>query len=311
MRIPKTWKAENRCSVFNGDCKNLLKSLPDESVNLVLSSPPYCMGKVYEKNTKPEEFITDHQQVLPEIVRVLKPGGSLCWQVGYHVKSGLVTPLDFVVYSIMQQFPEMMLRNRIIWTFGHGFHAPDRFSGRHETLLWFTKGLDSVFNLDAIRVPQKYPGKKHYKGSKSGDYSGNPLGKNPSDVWDIPNVKANHVEKTEHPCQFPLALALRVVRALSSENDLVLDVLDPYVGSGTTAAASIIENRRFVGAEIDKKYYQTAIKRIGDAQNGTLCYRPDGVPVYTPPEGTPLTTIPKSWQKPPQKKPAHSQQKKP
>ena len=107
------------------------------------------------------------------------------------------------------------MRNRIVWHFEHGLHCSRRLSGRYETIMWFTKGDDYVFELDPIRVPQKYPGKKYFKGPKAGQYSCNPLGKNPGDVWTIPNVKSNHVEKTGHPCQFPVELIERLVLALT------------------------------------------------------------------------------------------------
>ena len=123
------------------------------------------------------------------------------------------------------------MRNRIIWTFGHGLNSVRRFSGRHETILWSTKGDSLEFNLDEVRVPQKYAGKRAYKGPHKGELSGNPLGKNPSDVWEIPNVKAKHIEKTEHPCQFPVAIPQRLIKALTHENALILD---PFMGSGTT-----------------------------------------------------------------------------
>ena len=146
------------------------------------------------------------------MVRVLAPGGSLCWQVGNYVEKGEVFPLDILSYPLFKS-RGLKLRNRVIWRFGHGLHAQRRFSGRYEVLLWFTNGDGYTFNLDRVRVPSKYPGKTHFKGEKRGQPSGNPLGKNPSDywivkqdwereVWDIPNVKANHTEKTIHPCQF-------------------------------------------------------------------------------------------------------------
>ena len=227
-------------------------------------------GKEYEGKQRIEDFVRVHQELMPEIVRVTKPGGSICWQVGYHVRKGAVIPLDFLVHSIMQSIPGISLRNRIVWTFGHGLHCSNRFSGRHETILWYTKDKQYTFNLNAVRVPQKYPGKRYFKGGKKGQFSGNPLGKNPSDVWEIPNVKANHVEKTSHPCQFPVALAVRLIRALSGKRGRVLD---PFLGSGTTAVAAILEKRRFVGAELNSKYHKTAIERCKDAANGTVRYR--------------------------------------
>ncbi len=252
------------------------------------------MGKSYEHETDAADFVKNHEAVLPEVVRVTKNGGSICWQVGYHVSDCIVTPLDYHVFRILAAYPSIHLRNRIVWTFGHGLHDLKRFSGRHESLLWFTKGAEYTFNLDAVRIPQKYPGKKAYKGDKKGQFSGNPLGKNPSDVWEIPNVKARHPEKTIHPCQFPIALAKRVIAALTVKQALVVD---PYIGAGTTAAAAVMLKRRFAGAEINKKFFRIACARIASAKAGTLDYRPDNKAVYDPPPNTPLTTIPKSWPK--------------
>lgn len=296
MPIYKTWRPDQEFTLFQGDCATLISSLPDESVDLTLTSPPYCIGKAYEDKTEAEDFIKDHEAILPEIVRVTKNGGSICWQVGYHVDEGVVVPLDFIVFQILSKYPNIKLRNRIVWTFGHGLHSGDRFSGRHETILWFTKGEDYTFKLDEVRVAQKYPGKTHYKGKNKGKPSGNPLGKNPSDVWDIPNVKANHVEKTEHPCQFPIALAQRIIRALTHEGALVLD---PYAGSGTTGSACALMKRKFVGAELEAKYYKIAQTRLKAALTNTLQFRPEDKPVYQPPANTPLTTVPSDWKKHP------------
>ena len=94
------------------------------------------------------------------------------------------------------------MKNRIVWHFEHGLHLKHKFSGRYETILWFVKTDKYIFDLDKVRVPQKYPGKVGYKGKNKGKYSGNIKGKNPSDVWIIPNVKSFHKEKTIHPCQF-------------------------------------------------------------------------------------------------------------
>jgi adenine-specific DNA-methyltransferase len=142
--------------------------------------------------------------------------------------------------------------------------------------------------LDAVRIPQKYPGKKYFKGPKVGKFSGNPKGKNPSDVWDIPNVKSNHVEKTCHPCQFPVALVQRLVLSLSNEQDIVLD---PFLGVGSTAVAGIINKRKVAGSEIVKKYYDIACERVRLAYEGRLTIRPDK-PVYVPPESLSLSKNP-------------------
>lgn len=278
--------AKNSIQIINGDCVEKMSLLEDNTVSLIVTSPPYCMGKEYENITDDiNSFINLNKRVIEESVRVLKKGGSLCWQVGFHVKNAVVIPLDCIIYNIVQDIngklseeDKLVLHNRIIWTFGHGLNSEKRLSGRYETIMWFSKGNSYVFNLDPIRIPQKYPGKKYSKGKRAGEYSGNPLGKNPSDVWDIPNVKANHVEKTNHPCQFPIVIPQKLIKALTNEGDLVVD---PFLGSGTTAVACIIENRRFIGFELKKEYVEIAEERVRKALDGEIDYRPD-YPVIPP-----------------------------
>ena len=279
VSIANRFSKDNRATLYGGNCINLLRSLADGIVDLVVTSPPYCMGKLYERpGDNLGTFFHKHAEILPEIYRVLKDGGSICWQVGYHVKGNEINPLDFMLHEVIKKCPDktvargLTLRNRLIWTFGHGHNATHRFSGRHEVIMWYTKGDSFKFNLDEVRIPQKYPGKRHYKGDKKGEYSGNPLGKNPSDVWDIPNVKSHHIEKTEHPCQFPVAIPQRLIRALTDPDDLVMD---PFLGSGTTAVATLLEGRRFVGAESNKKYHRISSARIEETLAGTIRFRPD------------------------------------
>ena len=282
-----------RAVLFLGDCMELLEGMPEASVDLTITSPPYCMGKQYEASRSVRDFEETHRKLAPLIRRVTKPGGSICWQVGYHVEDSGAVPLDALVYPLFMDGDELVLRNRIVWTFGHGLHSKKRFSGRHEMVLWFTKkGGNYKFALDDVRLPQKYPGKKHYKGAKKGAYSGNPRGKNPEDVWAIPNVKANHVEKTKHPCQFPVGLVQRLIRALTAPGDLVLD---PFAGSGTSGAAALLDKRRFVGAEIDPEYHQLAHGRLVAAMNGTLVYRDGNRPVYTPNGKSGVEKKPPDW----------------
>lgn len=275
----KSFMTHDADVMFNGDCFKLISELDDASVDLTITSPPYCMGKDYESSNDVNDFIEHHETLLPEIVRITKPGGSICWQVGYHVKDATVFPLDYAVFSIISKFPEIKLRNRIVWTFGHGTHSQKRLSGRHETILWFTKGDDPFFNLDAIRVPQKYPGKRHYKGPNKGELSGNPLGKNPGDIWDIPNVKSNHIEKTLHPCQFPVSLVQRVIRGFCPIGGIVFD---PFAGVGSAGVAAVLEGRRFLGAELSTKYTKIAQNRYRDAVNKTAQVRPLDKPLHEP-----------------------------
>ena len=158
-------------------------------------------------------------------------------------------------------------------------HSSKRFSGRYEVILWFTKSDEYIFNLDPVRIPQKYPNKKYFKGDKKGELSCNPLGKNPSDVWNIPNVKANHIEKTIHPAQFPVELVERLILSMTNENDWTLD---PFMGTGTTQIASLIHNRKSCGAELLDEYYEIALQRINSAISGDLKIRPMNRPIFDP-----------------------------
>lgn len=275
--------------VYPGDCLDLLHRIPDESMQLIVTSPPYNIGKEYEKKLKLKTYLDQQAAVIRECVRTLSPHGSICWQVGNYVSNGSIIPLDTVLYPFFTELG-LTMRNRIIWHFEHGLHCSKRFSGRYETIIWFTKTKDYVFNLDPVRVPQKYPGKKYFKGPKAGKYSCNPLGKNPGDLWVIPNVKSNHVEKTEHPCQFPVELIERLVLSMTNEDDWVFD---PFLGTGTTIIAAIRHNRRGVGAETVSKYVDVARDRIEQEMAGTLRTRPMHKPVYDPEEaGNKLTVAP-------------------
>jgi adenine-specific DNA-methyltransferase len=272
----KTERTLNKVNLYFGDCLDQLAGIANDSIQLIITSPPYNIGKEYEKRTSIQDYLDWQTKIIQELNRVLKPGGSVCWQVGNYVDNGEVYPLDILFYPIFKELG-LNLRNRIIWHFEHGLHCTNRFSGRHETILWFTKGNNWYFDVDPVRVPQKYPNKKHFKGPNKGKLSGNPLGKNPGDVWIIPNVKHNHIEKTIHPCQFPVELVQRLVLSMTLENDYVLD---PFMGVGSSLVAARIHNRNAIGAEINEEYYKVAIKRIKDAELGRAKVRPMGRSVY-------------------------------
>lgn len=260
------------------DNLSFMRKLPNESMHLIVTSPPYNIGKEYEKKTTNAIYIEQQAATIAEAVRLLHPQGSICWQVGNGIEDGEVFPLDILLYPKFKDHG-LKLRNRIVWTFGHGLHCQKRMSGRHETILWFTKSDDYTFNLDPIRVPSKYPEKKHFKGPNKGKISSNPLGKNPSDVWDIPNVKSNHVEKTDHPCQFPVALVERLVLGLTNKGE---SVLDPYLGVGSTAIAALKAGRDAYGCDVVRDYITIAKRRIAELEKGTLRTRPMNKPVYDP-----------------------------
>jgi adenine-specific DNA-methyltransferase len=279
VKIGKHYAPENHATLFHGDRLKLLSEIPDGAAQLVVTSPPYNIGKSYEKIVTLDDYLAAQQETIKESVRILTYKGSLCWQVGNHIaKDGEVFPLDMLIYPICKKLG-LRMRNRIIWHFEHGLHCSKRFSGRYETIIWFVKSDDYIFNLDPIRVPQKYPGKKDYKGPTAGQLSCNPLGKNPSDIWILPNVKHNHIEKTIHPCQFPVELIERLVLSMTEPGALVVD---PYLGVGSALCAAVKHKRRGAGADIVPEYVQVAKERITAAWNGTLRTRPMGKPVYTP-----------------------------
>lgn len=255
-----------------------MRPLDDGSMKLIVTSPPYNIGKSYEVRSTLAEYVKAQAQVISECVRLLSPTGSLCWQVGNHVQAGEIFPLDMVLYPVFQEHG-LKLRNRIVWHFEHGLHCSKRLSGRYETILWLTKGDDYTFQLDPIRVPSKYPGKKYFKGPKAGQLSCNPLGKNPGDVWIFPNVKSNHVEKTIHPCQFPIELVERLVVSLTEPGDAVFD---PYMGVGTSVVAALKNDRLGYGCDVVQKYVDVAWDRVHQLRAGTLESRPMDKPVYDP-----------------------------
>ncbi len=302
--IHAIYKKNASCIILSGDAASSLKEVPSQSVKLIVSSPPYNIGKEYEKGTALENYLESMKPIIKELVRIVSSEGSICWQVGNYVENGEIVPLDISYYPIFASFG-LKMRNRIIWHFDHGLHASKRFSGRYETICWFTKGDSYTFNLDSVRVPSKYPGKTHFKGDKRGLPSGNPLGKNPSDfwnvieqdwdrlIWEIPNVKANHPEKTVHPCQFPIELVQRCVLALTNEGDYVLD---PFGGVGTAMVAAMMHNRKSIMCEKEEKYIEIAMQRIKDYANGRLRIRPLGKPVYSPSGKEKVSQIPLFWQ---------------
>jgi len=279
-KIHPMFSINNKTTFFCGDCVDLLKQIPDESVDLVITSPPYNIGKEYEKKIDIEQYVLQQTEIINECVRTIKDSGSICWQVGNYVNKGSIIPLDSLLFPIFLN-AKLKMRNRIVWHFEHGLHCKNRFSGRYETIVWFTKTDNYKFNLDPVRVPQKYPKKKYFKGPKAGQYSCNPLGKNPGDLWIFPNVKHNHVEKTIHPCQFPVELAERLVLSLTDKNDLVLD---PFAGVGTTAVAAIKNKRKSANAETKKEYFEIAQKRIVLASQGKLPIRSMNKSIYNPDE---------------------------
>ena len=303
--IDKNFTSDSSIVLLNGDVLEEIYNLPKNTFDLIITSPPYNIGKTYEERQSLESYMAWQEEVIKGLYPLLTDKGSICWQVGNYIENGEVFPLDIHFYPIFKKLG-LQLRNRLIWHFNHGLHATKRFSGRYETLLWFTKSDNHTFNLDDVRVPSKYPGKLHYKGEKKGQPSVNPIGKNPSDFWEIiktefesgiieiPNVKANHPEKTEHPCQFPVELVERCVLALTNKNEWVLD---PFGGVGSAALAALKNDRKALSIDRSDTYNQIARKRIENLLAGESKLRAIGTKIYQPTGKEKISQIPKEWLK--------------
>jgi adenine-specific DNA-methyltransferase len=279
-------------ALLAGDRLALLTTLAPGAARLVVSSPPYNVGKEYETALATSDYVAQQEATLRECVRVLAADGSLCWQVGNAIGGpARVVPIDCLLWPVFERLG-LKLRNRIVWTFGHGEHCKRRLSPRYETLLWFTKTDDYVFDVDPIRVPQKYPGKKSFRGPRAGQFACNPLGKNPGDVWEIPNVKSAHPEKTMHPCQFPVELIERLVLSLTKPGDLVVD---PYCGVGSALVAALKHGRRAAGSDLSAQYVAIARKRIAALARGELPMRPMGRPLLDPRDAGAVGRRPAAW----------------
>jgi adenine-specific DNA-methyltransferase len=172
LLVSNRWKENNDATLFHGNCLELLDDMPDGSAQLIITSPPYNIGKQYERRITLADYLAREKKVIGLCIDKLRPGGSICWQIGNHVDNGEIFPLDILLYPYFAA-RGLHLRNRIIWHFEHGLHCSQRFSGRYETIIWFTKDDGRgryTFNLDPVRVPQKYPGKKHFKEPKKGTF---------------------------------------------------------------------------------------------------------------------------------------------
>lgn len=261
------------------DVLDFMDSLPDESVAVHMTSPPYNLGKSYGSASGADamRFCFYHgwlMQIISEMARTLKPGGVVCLQVGKTRDwENSLMPLDVLLFEDLRR-AGLTFQSRVVWESNHGLTPSNRLAERYEVILVFSKGHEVRFNPNASRIPQKQPGKRAFKGPKLGKLSGNPLGAHPTDVWSgISQVKNGHPDRSlgVHPAQYPVALAKRAIMLYSSPGDLVCDC---FRGSGSTAVAAKEAHRDFVGADL---FY-------GDlAERRTAAAKPDVV--------TPLTGV--------------------
>jgi adenine-specific DNA-methyltransferase len=252
--------ADSGFILYKGDLTRFLGDLSksDLKVDLTITSPPYNIGKEYEKPMSVSEYIDWCSGWMNQIYEVTEPNGAFWLNVGYLEvpNEGLCVPIPYLLWNKSHFY----LLQEVIWKYGAGVSTKYRLSPRNEKWLFYVNNpQEYTFNLDDIRDPNvKYPNQK-----KNGKYRCNPLGKNPSDVWDFPKVttgeKRSSKERTNHPAQFPLAIVERVVKASSNINNLILD---PFAGSCSTGIASIGLGRIFLGFEIRDDYCNIAVERF-------------------------------------------------
>ena len=239
-----------------GDCRDLLKEIPDESINLVVTSPPYNIGKqygVYKDKISLEDWKSLINETTKEIFRILKPNGSFLLNLSPipYGKDKEILPLPYIGYDIMVA-NGFKIRNIITWTFNNMQNCTNRLSGRYENIVWGVKNInDYIFNLDDIRIPYITQNDKRLTGD----------GRNPTDVWYFNRV--NNMTKTKlglkHPTVYPLEMIERIVKMCSNPGDIVLD---PFLGRGTTVVASLNLNRKAIGFELDNSYKEEILTRI-------------------------------------------------
>lgn len=244
--------------IYSGDCLQLMRKLPSGLVSLTVTSPPYNIGKEYETQLALKEYLDWCESWIHEIYRITSPRGAFWLNLGYLELPGKARALP-IPYLLWDRIPFYIVQE-VVWNYGAGVAARASFSPRNEKFLWCVKDPeDYIFNLEDIRDKNvKYPNQK-----KRGRLKCNPMGKNPTDVWQFPKVTSGtdraSKERTKHPAQFPIALVDRIVKACSNEGELVMD---PFMGSGSTAEACLRNSRPVFGFEIRRDYVQMAAMRL-------------------------------------------------
>jgi adenine-specific DNA-methyltransferase len=244
--------------IYRGDSSELMETLPDGFCALTITSPPYNIGKEYERPLPLAQYLDWCERWIRQVFRLTKPDGAFWLNLGYITLDSRAKAIP-LPYLLWDRIPFYLIQE-VIWNYGAGVAAKKSFSPRNEKFLWYVKNpSEYVFNLDAVRDPNvKYPNQK-----KNGKKKCNPLGKNPSDVWHFPKVTSgtnrSSKERTAHPAQFPIAVIDRIIKACSNPGDLIFD---PFLGSGSLIEAALRNGRTAIGFEINSKYVQIAARRI-------------------------------------------------
>ena len=254
-------------TIFNQSSEDM-SVIPDKSVATMVTSPPYNIGisygntwkngvkveskgKKYSDQKEEQEYREMLRKVIEETKRVLKDDGQIFFNIKNRYNDGVITP----PFWIMEYFQDMYLKNIIIWNFDWGGSTNKRFCSRYEYVFWFTKKKDKyTFNLEDVKIPALNYRPDRYKSQL----------KNPTDVWKISLVSGNSPERTEHPAQYPEELIERIIKVSTNPGDLVLD---PFMGSGTTAAVAKKLGRNYIDLEQNPLYCAWAEMRLERAEN--------------------------------------------
>lgn len=235
--------------IIHGDCIEKLKSIKDCSVDLIVADPPYNIGKDYGNGSDKQlfdDYLNFTKKWLFDCYRILKTDGTIYIFIGFRYISYL--------YQILENDLKMSFINWISWHYTQGIGKTKGFSPRHDDILMFSKSEQYTFNLDSIRIPQKYYRKIN-----------NMRGANPGDVWEISHIHYCQKNRQPHPTQKPEALIERMVLASSNENDTVLD---PFCGSGTTLRVCQQLNRNAIGIELNGEYVKQTEERLNEVFDG-------------------------------------------
>jgi len=263
--------------LYKGDALDILTRIPPSSIALTVTSPPYNIGKEYERKLPLADYLGWSKRWIDLVWRATAENGSFWLNLGYVPipGRGKAVPLTYLLWPHLPFF----LVQEVVWNYAAGVASTKMFSPRNEKWLWLVRDPnDYTFNLDAVRDPDvKYPNQK-----KNGKLRVNQSGKNPTDVWQIPKVTTGQgmtgqrasPERTAHPAQFPEAVIRRIILACSNPGDVILD---PFGGSGTTASVALESGRGCVSIELLPEYVDISLKRLKNQieRSGQLALMPD------------------------------------
>jgi site-specific DNA-methyltransferase (adenine-specific) len=255
----------NENTIYSGDSLELLAGWPEGKIDLAFADPPFNIGYVYDKyhDDRPDsEYVEWTRNWMAAVKRVLKPTGSFYIAIGDEFAADI---------RMIGRDLGLSLRNWIIWRYTFGQNMRTKFSRAHTHIFYFTKHPKQfTFNDHLLR----FPSARH---TEYQDLRASEQGRLPDDVWDeFPRVCGTFKERAGfHGCQMPEALLMRIVQASSNPGDLVLD---PFVGSGTTAVAAQRLGRKYLGIDLSEEYVQHVQNRLEQAKQSDRESQINGMP---------------------------------